>query len=308
MVNPHFLSQLAHVELLSPKPEETVNYLKEVWGLEETTRTGQSVYLRAWGDYFHHSLKITEAAGPGLGHIGWRADSQGALENVVQHLERTELGKGWIDGDLGHGKAYQFITPGGHLSEVFWDVEWYQAPEGKESVWKNRPQKQVRRGIGVRRLDHVTVLTDNTTVDRLFYQDLGIRYNEGIYSDFGDEIGAWMSVSNLSHDIAFINAGFKGGFHHVCFAVESREELLNAADTIREHGFEIESGPGKHAVAEGLNLYAIEPGGNRIELYAGAHLVFAPDWGPKKWKVSENPNDAWSTFNLFNPDGSLKYS
>ena len=116
-----------------------------------------------------------------------------------------------------------------------------------------------------------------------------------------------MSVSNLSHDIAFINGGIRNGFHHVCFAVESREELLTAADVIRESGNEIESGPGKHAVAEGLNLYAIEPGGNRIELYAGAHLIFAPDWGPKKWKISENPNDAWSKQNLFNPDGSLKY-
>ncbi|HEY2421609.1 MAG TPA: catechol 2,3-dioxygenase, partial [Neobacillus sp.] len=236
MANPHFFSQLAHVELLSPKPEETVNYLKEVWGLEETTRSGQSVYLRAWGDYFHHSLKITESNGPGLGHISWRADSEDALRNVVEHLEATGLGKGWIDGDLGHGRAYQFTTPGGHLSEVFWNVEWYTAPEGKVSVWKNRPQKQVRRGIGVRRLDHATFLTDNATLDRLFYQDLGLKYHEGILTDFGDEVGAWMSVTNLSHDIAFINAGIRGGIHHVCFAVESREELLVAADTIREHG------------------------------------------------------------------------
>ncbi len=45
------LSQLAHVELLSPKPEETVNWLKEVFGLEETERVGQSVYLRAWAEW-----------------------------------------------------------------------------------------------------------------------------------------------------------------------------------------------------------------------------------------------------------------
>jgi len=28
-------------------------------------------------------------------------------------------------------------------------------------------------------------------------------------------------------------------------------------------------------------------------LYAGAHLVFAPDFGPYRWSLPENPNDAW---------------
>ena len=136
MLNPHFLSQLAHVEILSPKLDESVDYMKNVWGLEETERAAKSVYLRAWGDFFHHSLKITEAEGPGLGHIGWRADSEEALENVVKYLEESGQGIGWNDGDLGHGKAYEFVTPGGHLSEVFWDVEFYKAPRIKKVFGK----------------------------------------------------------------------------------------------------------------------------------------------------------------------------
>ena len=34
------LSQLAHVELISPKPEETVRWMIDVLGLEETAREG----------------------------------------------------------------------------------------------------------------------------------------------------------------------------------------------------------------------------------------------------------------------------
>jgi catechol 2,3-dioxygenase len=66
------IAHLAHVEILTPKPEASLAFYKEVIGLEETTREGQSVYLRGWGEWHHHSLQLTEAAEPGLGHLGWR--------------------------------------------------------------------------------------------------------------------------------------------------------------------------------------------------------------------------------------------
>src|SRR3954447_10134066 len=54
------LSQLAHVELVSPKPQETVDWMIDVLGLEETAREGQSVYLRGWAEWLHSSLVVTE--------------------------------------------------------------------------------------------------------------------------------------------------------------------------------------------------------------------------------------------------------
>jgi catechol 2,3-dioxygenase len=56
----HLLSQLAHVEILSPRPAETVAFLEQQLGLEISERSGQSVYMRGWGEFFHHSLKVHE--------------------------------------------------------------------------------------------------------------------------------------------------------------------------------------------------------------------------------------------------------
>jgi catechol 2,3-dioxygenase-like lactoylglutathione lyase family enzyme len=44
------ISQLAHVEVQSTRPEESVDFLKNVLGFTETGRDAESVYLRAWGD------------------------------------------------------------------------------------------------------------------------------------------------------------------------------------------------------------------------------------------------------------------
>jgi catechol 2,3-dioxygenase len=50
------LSQLAHVEILSPRPQDSVDFFTRVLGLQESGRDGRSVYLRGWSEFFHHSL------------------------------------------------------------------------------------------------------------------------------------------------------------------------------------------------------------------------------------------------------------
>jgi len=127
------LAQLAHVEIFTPKVEETLWFFKELLGLEETERNGESVYLRAYEDFYHHSLKVTWGQKPGLGHVAWRATSPQALDRVAEALERGGQGQGWTDGDRGHGRAYRFTTPDGHVMEVLWDVDYYLAPEAQKT-------------------------------------------------------------------------------------------------------------------------------------------------------------------------------
>ena len=75
--------------------------------MQEVAREGQSVYLRCWGDYERYSLKLTEAKQAGLGHTAFRTISPQALKRRVKALEAGGQGRGWIDGDVGHGRAYQ---------------------------------------------------------------------------------------------------------------------------------------------------------------------------------------------------------
>lgn len=145
----HLLSQLAHVEILSSRPAETVTFLEQQLGLEISERAGPSVYLRGWGEFFHHSLKVTESTQPGLGHVGWRTDSAEDLTDLARALATTDQGVGWMDGDHGHGPAYRFLSPDGHLNEVFWAVGLWQAPPDLQSTLHDRPQKYTDRGAAL---------------------------------------------------------------------------------------------------------------------------------------------------------------
>jgi catechol 2,3-dioxygenase len=274
------LAHLGHVELLSPRPVESLEFFHTVFGMEVEAREGQSAFLRGWGDYQRYCLKLTEARQAGLGHLAFRAWGPEELDRRVAEIERTGFGIGWIDGDLGHGPAYRFTDPDGHIMEVHYETEHYVAPEGLRPVHRNQPQRYVGRGVGVKRLDHVNLMAGDVEASRRFAQDpLGFRLYERNVLDDGLEVGAWMSLTIAAHELIYVadNAGGRGRLHHAAFWVDSREDVLRAADIFLDSGVPIEVAPSKHAAAQAFFLYGFEPGGNRIEVTSGGYFVYAPD-------------------------------
>lgn len=264
---------------------------------------GDSVYLRAYDDYEHHTLKLTAHAHAGIGHHAWRLRSADILEQKALEIAKTGLGVGWTDGDLGHGRTYQFRMPSGHLTEIYFDTEKYEAKGDQISALKNTSSKFSARGINVRRIDHLNLLAADVAAFRDFQLNyLGGRLTETII--FEDALshpevkGAWFSVNSKSYDLAVTQdhtKGIAGRFHHLTYAVNSREEVLIAADIALENGVFIETGPHKHAVQQTFFLYLYEPGGNRIEIAnATARLVLDPDYKIIVWNEEERKKgQAW---------------
>lgn len=287
----HDVAHLGHVELFTPKPDASLEFFKSIMGMEEEARAGQSVYLRAWGDYDRVTLKLTEAKQAGLGHVGWRATSPQALERRAQALQASGSGHGWIAGDIGHGPAYQFTDPDGHAMEIYYESQKYQPTEALRSVLKNQPQKYPARGICTRRIDHVNLMCSEVTANRVFLQErLGFKLREALIPEAdGIEAGAWLSVTPLMHDIAYVRdfTGARGRLHHVAYWVDNREDVMRAADILLEHSIFLEAGPAKHNISQAFFIYLYEPGGNRVEIYSGGYLIFAPDWEPITWNKIE---------------------
>ena len=157
------IAQISHVELLTPKLDESLQFFKNLLGLQETARDGASIYLRGYEESYHHSLKLTESDRAGLGHMGWRATSQAALERRVAKIEQMGAGIGWTESEAGYGPAYAYRTPDGHLQHLFWEVERAAIPEEQRSPLLNRPQKRPLTGVPVRRIDHVNLLASDVT-------------------------------------------------------------------------------------------------------------------------------------------------
>jgi catechol 2,3-dioxygenase len=305
------IAHLGHMEMLTPKFDQSLAFFVDVMGMTISGQKGQSTYLRGWDDYERYTLKLTASTTSGMAHMAFRTRSPQALERRAAALKGSGFDVGWTDGDLGHGKTFVCKDPDGHVVELYYDTEWYQAPPDKKPALKNQAQRFPARGVNVRRLDHLNCLAVDIKANRLFYENyLGFRLTEQIVQNDGTEAGMWMTATNKSYDFAFTrdHTGTPGRFHHVTYALDSREEILRAADIFLENGVFIETGPHKHAVQQTFFLYVYEPGGNRVEVAnAGARLILAPDWKPIVWTEAERAKgQAWGlkTIESFHSHGT----
>jgi len=292
------VAHLGHVELLTPKPEASLRFFTDVMGMTVSGERGDSVFLRGWDDYETFSLQLTASVTSGLGHAAFRTRSAPALQRRLAALRAQGCEPVAVEDNFGHGTSWRFPDPDGHVFELYWDTAWYDPPADRRPSLKNQAERYPARGVNVRRIDHFNCLAVDVRSCRVFFETtLGLRCTERIELDDGTEAGMWLTATNKSYDFAFTREahGVPGRFHHVTFALDSREAVLQAADTFLEHGVFIETGPHKHAIQQTFFLYVYEPGGNRVEVaHAGARLILAPDWKPITWTETERKKgQAW---------------
>src|SRR5512141_3284483 len=227
------IAQLVSVGLYSPKPDETVAFFHDMLGLEISHREGQSVYMRAYEDFYQYTLKVTESEQAGMEEVTWRASSPEALEQVAARIEASGLGVGWTENDYAHGKAYRFCSPDGHREKVLWDLDYFKAPPELASKLRNRPSKKPLRGVPVRRIDHVNLMVSDVVKNTDFaVNTLGFKLREQKIGDGGATVGSWLSVSAWVHELALMrdSSGAQCRFHHVAYWYGNPSHLLDIAD------------------------------------------------------------------------------
>ncbi len=221
------VSHLGHIEILSPKFDQTVAFFKDLIGLEETTRTADSVYLRAWGDWDLYTLVVTRAAHAGMVKMGVQVCSLSDLRELAQQLAAAghpyqAVAAGTF---LGLGEALHTRLPGGQLLEIYAEKELYRAPAEKQTKLINQPQKATFRGANAYAFDHINLLTNDVSANRQWLESfLGIQHREGLLLDDDTvEGGAWMSWNSRVHDLALMKdpTGSTGRLHHLCYYPEA---------------------------------------------------------------------------------------
>src|SRR4051795_8454504 len=122
----HDIAHLAHVEVLTHKPEESLDFFVRYLGMTENGSAGDSVCLRAWDDYENTTIKLTAAPQPGVGRTNFRASTPEALQRRVAAIEATGLGRGWSAGDPGNCPGCVLPHPCRRDTWVYYETEWYR--------------------------------------------------------------------------------------------------------------------------------------------------------------------------------------
>jgi catechol 2,3-dioxygenase len=289
------LTKVGHVALITEDMERSLWFWNDVVGLEEADREGDTVFLRAWGDLEHHSLSLTPGPRSCVDHLAWRVRHGDDLARLAIALEARGLELTWLEPgeERGQGRAFRLELPTGHRFELYHEIDRAAAPEALRSRLRTNASRAWNRGISPRRIDHVNVTTTSPVELSAFLQDsMGFGVRELIRLNDGTEAATWLGVSALSHDIAVMTdaGGHADGFHHVGYYLDDAQDVLRAADILRENGIHIDGGPGRHGISQAIFAYARDPGsGHRLELFSGGYLVLDADWEPIEWSEDELP-------------------
>jgi catechol 2,3-dioxygenase len=287
------LAKLGHVALVTPDLETSVGFFKDVIGLQEMERAGDSVYLRAWGDTEHHSLVLTAGSDSTVDHVAWRTEAPEDVAGYARQLEAAGTAVTWVEGgsEAGQGDAIRFRLPSGQAFELYYEMDKTPSPPGMGSRLKNQMGKSYGAGIAPRRIDHLNINVANPPEIHAFLaEQLGFKMRELLRVEGGFVPAGWMAVTALAHDIAVMHdpEGRPDRFHHVAYYCDNWHDVLRGAEVVRESGLPIDVGPGKHGGTQGFFLYVKDPGsGHRVEVFSGGYLVFDPDHEPYEWTEEE---------------------
>lgn len=288
------LAKLGHIALVTPDLEKSLWFFKDVIGLEETEVVDGTHYLRAWGDFEHHTLSLRAGEKAEIDHIAWRTRRPEDVEKFARLLEDAGTQVRWVEPgeEAGQGRAIRFELPSEHRFEIYYDMEKPKAPEGRRSVLKNQTYKSWAKGVSPRRFDHVNIQTsvDNETVVNFLLDKLGFKLREYLVDPNDKRVASWMSVTPLVHDVAVMTTDRSkepNELHHLAYWLDNAQDLLRAADILNEHEIEF-VGPGKHGISQAMYVYVKDPGsGFRLEIFTNGYLIFEPDWEPIKWSYEE---------------------
>lgn len=250
------VSALRSVALTVPDLAQAEQFYTQVWHLDVVARGDKALYLRGTGAD-HHVLALHEAPGPArIRNVTLRARSLTALQDVAQAAPqaggRVLQAVAPLD-EPGGGTAVTVADADGRIFRlVHGDALHADAHEAKD-----RPV----------RLAHAVLNSHDVEATR--------RFMEQVF-DFSlsdrTRIMAFMRCNSDHHSIALGDTD-NDALNHIAFLMPDLESVMRGGGRMRDAGFGIEWGPGRHGPGDNAFNYFVGPFDVVIEYTAEVEQV-----------------------------------
>ncbi|MDP9606216.1 VOC family protein [Variovorax sp. NFACC27] len=274
-----WIQGLRSVALEVPDLAQAEAFYTGTWRLEVAHRGDSVLYLRGTGGDGHLLALHQGTEVPRIRQVTLRARSREALDAVAARVVAAggtllapphELTR-----DPAGGVGLKFRDPHGRIFQVVHGDS--RQPEGP--AVKDRPI----------RLTHVVLNSHAVDETQVFLQQaLGFR--------LADRTGimAFMNCDRDHHTIA-IGISDNDALNHIAFLMPDFESVMRGGGRMKDAGFPIQWGPGRHGPGNNLFNYFIDPFGVVIEYTAEVEQIDDgyEAHGPEHWKWPPGRVDQW---------------
>lgn len=247
---------LRSVALQVPDLGLAQTFYTQVWHLDVAARAPGALYLRATGED-HHVLALHEAPGPArVRNVTLRSRSLHALTEVAQDAVaaggRVLSAPGPLD-EPGGGMAVTVADMHGRVFRlVHGDTRHAQAGEV--------PDRPIRLAHAV--LNSHDVAASQRFMEQVFDFSLSDR----------TRIMAFMRCNSDHHSIAFGDTD-NDALNHIAFVMPDLDSVMRGGGRLRDAGYGIEWGPGRHGPGDNAFNYFVGPFDVVIEYTAEVQQV-----------------------------------
>ncbi len=262
--------------------EEALTHYIDYVGLDEVERAADGrVYLKGYDEFDRHSIILREADSPGMDAMGFKVASDADLDRFKALIREFGLEVDHVAAgeQPGVGRRIGFTIPTGHRIELYAEITLSENGPALENPYVGR---DVPRGMNVLAFDHCLLYGPGISeATRLFTEVLNFGLPEKIETPDG-AMAVWLTSSNKSHEVAFVEHKTPGKFHHAGFLLQSYHEVGHAADVMTRFNISRDIGPTRHGITRGHTIYFFDPSGNRNEVYQGGYSYY-PDHPTRVW-------------------------
>ena len=275
------VASLRSVEIGLPDTAAAEKFYTETWGLAVVARQGSSVYLRGTGSD-HHLLSLHASQTPEVKMVTLRAASAKALDQIAQNVA--------LHGGVVLSPRAPIDEPGGGEGLVVRD------PQGRllRFVWHDaqHPALPAHNDKPIR-LAHAVLNSHDVAAGLPFYENaLGFKLSDR--TRIMAFIRIPMKPSGDHHSIALADAD-NDCLNHIAFVMPNLESVMRGGGRMKDAGYGIEWGPGRHGPGDNAFNYFVGPAGFVIEYTADVEQVDDSyvAGNPDDWKWPPGRVDQW---------------
>ena len=253
-------------------------FFTQVWNLTESAEADGAVYLRGTGRYHHILALHAEKHGTAVRRVVFDASDRGAVDAFHRQIStRVQVcsAPGAFN-SAGGGYGFEFVDPEGRCFALVCDVADHS--EGDDA--RDRPRK----------IAHINFnAIDVAGTNAFLIENLGFRLI--------DQSGplSFLHCDNSDHSSVVVCGASKATINHIAFELPDLESVMRGAGRMRDAGYPIEWGPGRHGAGD--NVFAYFAGPEEIPLEYTSDVLQVDDsyvpHGPEYWKWPPGRMDQW---------------
>lgn len=252
-------------------------FYADTWGLEAVAEDAGARYFRGTGPD-HHILVLHPGEKSALARVNLGAADEAAVDALhtrLSGLGLPALGDPAPLGRPGGGYGFDFRDPEGRNLAIVAGVARHTAIADAA----DRPRK----------ISHCVVNAGDIEGSITFYtEQLGFNISDRT------RMLCFLRCNSDHHSIALGDAG-ESTLHHIAFEMPDLDSVMRGAGRMRDAGYPIEWGVGRHGPGNNVFSYFMGPEDFVIEYTAEVEQVddSYPTGGPNDWGYPDGRSDNW---------------